>query len=75
MHHYTEGRAHREHRKQYARMLVIFQTAARVVRPQFHLSNIDGARNWLRKLGEEALQESGSWVLLHRSRPLELPHP
>jgi hypothetical protein len=32
------------------------------------------ARALLRELGAEALEENGDWVLLHRERPLEVPH-
>jgi len=28
----------------------------------------------LEELGKEALVENGDWVLLHRERPLEVPH-
>jgi hypothetical protein len=74
-HHYSERRAHHEHRKQYGRMLAIFQNAARMLRAHLDSNDLDGARLCLHKLGTEALEESGSWVLLHRARPLELPHP
>jgi hypothetical protein len=28
-----------------------------------------------KQVGDEALTENGDWVLLHRERPLEMPHP
>jgi hypothetical protein len=28
----------------------------------------------IRNLGSEALMENGDWVILHRERPLEVPH-
>jgi hypothetical protein len=31
------------------------------------------ARNIIRELGREALEENGDWVLVHRERTLELP--
>jgi hypothetical protein len=46
---------------------------------QTHLSAQLAAASWarvgvLRELGQEALEENGDWVLLHRERPLEVPH-
>jgi hypothetical protein len=74
-HHYSERRAHHEHRKQYGRMLSVFQTAARLLRRDLNATDLAASRATLQTLGERALEESGSWVLLHRARPLELPHP
>jgi uncharacterized membrane protein YidH (DUF202 family) len=78
LHHYSERRAYHEHRKQYTRALVIFKNAARGIRRSWQPEtdeSVEGAVVWLEKLGDEALKENGDWVLLHRARPLELPHP
>jgi hypothetical protein len=32
------------------------------------------AQHLIEELGKEALEENGDWVLLHRERPLEVPH-
>jgi len=74
---YARVQAFAEHAKQYGRMGTIFAGGLR------HLDSllnpapapVDAARvrDALRKLGQEALAESGDWALLHRERPLELP--
>jgi hypothetical protein len=28
----------------------------------------------IEELGKEALSENGDWILLHRDRPLDVPH-
>jgi hypothetical protein len=75
LHHYSERRAHKEHEKQYERMEQVHRNAARMIRADLNASDLPGALRSLRNLGDKALAESGSWVLLHRARPLELPHP
>ena len=75
LHHYSERRAHKEHEKQYRHMEEVYRTAARMTRADLNANDLPGALCTLRNLGEKALEDSGSWVLLHRARPLELPHP
>jgi len=36
--------------------------------------NLALARLLILELGQQALGENGDWVLLHRERPLEMPH-
>lgn len=71
-HNYGNRMAYREHVKQYTRMEGVFSRAnevlATTVDPQKSLQCI-------KSLGREALGENGDWVLLHRERPLEVPHP
>jgi len=74
-HHASTRMAHAEHFKQYKRMQSVFQNAAEVVRERLRSNDVEGARTSLRRLGQEALAENGDWVMLHRERPLELPHP
>jgi septum formation inhibitor MinC len=71
LHHANQRRAHAELKKQYARMKDIFKNASRTIQ----VKDFEKAQNCLLKLGREALEENGDWVLLHRERPLELPHP
>jgi hypothetical protein len=75
LHHANDRRAHAEHRKKYQRMKNIFQNASETIQERLESNQPDMARNSLRKLGQEALAENGEWVLLHRERPMELPHP
>jgi hypothetical protein len=71
LHHANQRRAHSELRKQYDRMKEIFDNASRTIQ----VSDFRKARKCLLTLGRAALEENGDWVLLHRERPLELPHP
>ena len=68
---YAEKRALDAQTKRYARMRGIFQSAIRI------LKQSDGgpehARDVLRELGKEALEENADWVMLHRDRPLGPP--
>jgi hypothetical protein len=72
---FSQRMAYSEHEKQYSRMAGIFDNAARTIREKLAANDLPGARTGLLKLGKEALAENGQWVLLHRERPLELPHP
>lgn len=75
LHHANQRMARAEHIKQYKRMAAIFGKASEIVRRQLQAGDIAGARQCLKKVGQEALAENAEWVLLHRERPLELPHP
>jgi hypothetical protein len=73
LHHASQQRAYAQHTKQFRRMETVFQKAQLLIQRKF--PNINEAQQCLRTLGQEALFENGDWVLLHRERPLELPHP
>jgi hypothetical protein len=75
IHHLRERKAYTEHAKQYSRMGKIFSYASAQIANALEAQDYTAARETLRKLGREALAENGDWVLLHRERPLELPHP
>jgi hypothetical protein len=75
LHHYKEQMAFSEHAKQYRRMQGIFDRASDLINQALRLGNLKTAQECLRNLGREALAENGDWVLIHRERPLELPHP
>ncbi|HTS49166.1 MAG TPA: hypothetical protein VMH05_14545 [Bryobacteraceae bacterium] len=75
LHHFGERMAYSEHAKQYRRMHEVFRNAKAIIQEQLAANDSHAARACLRKLGQEALAENGDWVLLHRERPLELPHP
>ena len=72
LHNYANGTAYREHVKQYKRMEGIFHQMSNILSATDDVA-ID--RKMIKKLGEEALRESADWVLLHRERPLDVPHP
>jgi hypothetical protein len=73
-HGYSQQLARSEHAKQYSRMSELFDTGVRRLDEYLRKQDYDGARALLRELGQEALEENGDWVLLHRERPLEVPH-
>jgi hypothetical protein len=74
MHGYIEKRALSEHFKQYSRMGMIFVTARERLDQMIKEKQFERAENLIEELGKEALEENGDWVLLHRERPLEVPH-
>lgn len=74
-HHFSDRMAYREHAKQYSRMNGVFRNAVGMIREKLAREDYSGARDCLTALGKEALAENGEWVLVHRERPLELPHP
>jgi hypothetical protein len=64
--------AYREHAKQYTRMEGVFSRALSVFAG---VNDQESAVACIKSLGREALRENGDWVLLHRERPLDVPHP
>jgi hypothetical protein len=73
-HGYNQMLARSEHARQFSRMSALFDLAERRLAELLRGGRHDEARALLRELGEEALEENGDWVLLHRERPLEIPH-
>jgi hypothetical protein len=73
-HGYLQQMAYSEHAKQYGRMAELFNMAERHLAQMLQNGEDHHAAELLRELGEEALEENGDWVLLHRERPLEVPH-
>jgi hypothetical protein len=74
LHGYIEKRALSEHFKQYSRVGIVFSTAQQRLGQMIKEKQFEGAENLIEELGKEALEENGDWVLLHRERPLEVPH-
>jgi hypothetical protein len=74
-HHYIQQRAFTQHIKQFRRMETVFGLAQEFLHQRLDADDLAGARQCLRKLGQEALSENGDWVLLHRERPMEFPPP
>lgn len=75
LHHFGDRMAYSEHAKQYSRMGMVFSRASVNLEGLIANNDAAGAIKCLKKLGREALEENGDWVLLHRERPLEMPHP
>jgi hypothetical protein len=70
---YVEKRALSAHIKRFARMTILFERAKEQLAEPMENGDWDGARDVLRELGREALEENADWVMLHRERPLEVP--
>lgn len=75
MHHHVARMGYSQHSKQYKRMWSIFRRASTTTSVHLKAGNLRQVRTCLRMLGREALTENGHWVLMHRERPLEMPHP
>jgi hypothetical protein len=56
-------------------MGMVFSRASANLERLIAKNDAAGAVKCLKKLGREALEENGDWVLIHRERPLEMPHP
>ena len=74
VHHIGEQMAFSEHWKQYARMERLFAHASGLITQAIAVGDLRRAQALVRELGREALAENGDWVLLHRERPLTVPH-
>jgi hypothetical protein len=75
LHHFNNRMAYGEHAKQYNRMASLFARASDLLGKFLEHDDYENAYDCVRKVGKEALTENGDWVLLHRERPLEVPHP
>ena len=73
LHTYVERLAFSDQSKQYNRMASLFHLGNRRLSEKIKSSDLEGARKVMRNIGHESLVENGDWLLLHRSRPLELP--
>ena len=70
-----ERLAHEQLARQYDQMYVVFRGGARELADTFAKKPFDTerAQRTIDELGREALQESAQWLLLRRSKPMELP--
>jgi len=58
--------------RKYHHMAQIFRRAAARVQGLLDQKKVEDARETLRRLGIEALEENGDWLLLHREHPLKV---
>ncbi len=75
LHHYGNSLAFAEHAKQYAHMSKVLGRAFENLKDLQQANEMRAAVSCLKKIGVEALSENANWVMLHRERPLEVPHP
>ena len=73
-HGYNQQMARSEHAKQFGRMAELFDAAEKHLSGQLKAGDTASASDLLKELGQEALEENGDCVMLHRERPLEVPH-
>lgn len=71
---FAEKSAFAAQAKKYRLMREIFERAEKRLAEFLAADNLHGARELIQELGKEALAENGEWVLMHRDRPLHLPH-
>jgi hypothetical protein len=70
---HTETLALDEHINQYSGMAYLYAAARRAIVRALRAGDLDRVRGVIAEVGEEALGENASWVLLHRNRPLRVP--
>jgi len=75
LHHFNNRMAFAEHAKQYRRMAALFAHGSALMGKFLQRGDYTNAKICAKQVGDEALTENGDWVLLHRERPLEMPHP
>lgn len=75
LHSYMEKRAVASNMKRYTRIQAMFAEAQRQLRTAIRDRATSRGRAIIRELGRDALDENGDWVIMHRERPLEVPHP
>ena len=70
---WVEQAGYAEQARNYNRMAHAFRRAAKRVKGDLDAGKLEEARETLSRLGIEALEENGDWLLLHRERPLRPP--
>jgi len=69
---WVEQAGYGEQTRKYNRMAHVFRRAAKRLEGDLRDGKLDQARETLRRVGVEALEENGDWLLLHRDRPLKV---
>jgi len=70
---YNEKMIFEEQSKSYHQMFRLFSIADRKLSMAIQEDKHEEAFEIIRELGLESLMENADWLLLHRSRPMELP--
>jgi len=70
---YADKMAYTEQAKQYQRMGDMFGLAGKQLTRSLRQQDYVQAAGVIRELGEEALRENGDWVVLHRTRRIDVP--
>jgi len=72
--HYAGKMAFSEHAELYARMSRMFDYALELLTESLQRKDSLAVERVVEDLGIAALEENASWLMLHRERPLEMPH-
>lgn len=70
---YQQTMAFSEQANRYRKIGLLFALASHRIEGAANRDNSDAAMSILIQIGQEALAESGDWLLLHRARPVEVP--
>jgi len=73
IHGYLEKMIFNEQAKTYQHMFQVFRIAREKLSKELAAENLEEACEIIWELGTEALMENADWLLLHRSRPMEIP--
>jgi hypothetical protein len=73
VHGYIEKMVFAEQAKQYQRMAQLLHLANNHLKKKIEMADLKGSIWLLISLAKEALMENADWLLMHRSRPMELP--
>lgn len=73
IHSFSDKTSLSETSKQYQRMVGLYTLSINKLAPLIEQSDPTPVKQVLFELGKEALTEHGDWLILNRSRPLELP--
>jgi hypothetical protein len=76
-HNYAEKRAWKVHVKRYDMMERLFERGDDLLYRYLedeHDRNVEFAKFIIAELGREALTENADWLMLHRDRPIDMPH-
>ena len=73
LHGYSDKMIFAEQAKNYQQMAQLFELASETLNHAIETNDENEASNIIMELAQEALLENGDWLLLHRSRPLEIP--
>ncbi|MCK9638969.1 MAG: hypothetical protein M0R39_03590 [Prolixibacteraceae bacterium] len=73
LHGYSDKMIFAEQAKNYHQMAQLFQLASDKLNHAIETNDVIEANDIIGELAQEALLENGDWLLLHRSRPLEIP--
>ena len=73
LHGYSDKMIYGEQAKSYLQMAHLFNTAKMKLSLAIEVNDYAEAKEIIWELAVEALLENGDWLLLHRSRPMEMP--